>query len=205
MDCPSTPGAPLLAVSTRIGPTVVLSFGPARGGSGAGRSTLIWPRLPASGLAWSSGLRGRGPGSLAGGSPAVAGEGGWRGELAGEVTAVGAFGVELGFGAFGACAFGVGEGVSGVGLGLVVCLEGLAFAGGVVTDAAGFGAGVGFGLAGTGDLCFGAAGGLAGGGGRVVAFACVAGGVLPGRGGLLAGFGPGGGGLRGGRRLAGQR
>ena len=63
------------------------------------------------------------------------------------MTTVGAFGVELG--AFGACAFGVGEGASGVDLGLVVCLEGIAFAGGVVTDTAGFGAGVGFGLAGT--------------------------------------------------------
>lgn len=64
--------------------------------------------------------------SLAGGGLAVAGECGWRGELAGEVTTVGALGVELGFGAFGACAFGVGEGASGVDLGLVVCLEGIA-------------------------------------------------------------------------------
>jgi hypothetical protein len=36
--------------------------------------------------------------------------------------------------------------VRGVDLGLVVGVEGVAFAGGVVTDPAGFGAGVGFGL-----------------------------------------------------------
>ena len=137
------------------------------------------------------------------------------------MAAVGAFGVELGFGAFGACAFGVGEGASGVDLGLVVSLEGVAFAGGVVADTAGFGAGVGFGLAGAADLGFGAAGGLAGGGERVVAFAGVRAASCAGGGDLLGGAGLDGGDLRGGvaaqlgelggwrrgrrRRLAGRR
>ena len=90
---------------------------------------------------------------------------------------VGAFGLQLGFGAFGAGAFGGGERGDGLQLGLVLLVEGVAFAGGVGVDAVCLGAGVGFGLAGAGGLRISPAGGLD----RVVAVA-----------GAPGGFGPGG-------------
>src|SRR6266496_2572019 len=74
------------------------------------------------------------------------------GEVAGELAAVGALGFELGFGAFGAAAFGVGEGLLGLDLGGVAGGQGVALAGGVVAQTAGLGAGVGFGLPGAGGL-----------------------------------------------------
>jgi hypothetical protein len=103
------------------------------------------------------------------------------GEVAGEGAAVGAFGFELGFGAFGAGAFGVGEVALGADLLLAVLAEGIAFAGGISADPVGFGAGVGFGLAGPGGLGAGVCAGLARGTERVVsfgfgAFLCLAGG-----------------------------
>ena len=73
---------------------------------------------------------------------------------------VGAFGLQLGFGAFGAGAFSGGERGDGLQLGLVLLAEGAAFAGAVGADAICLGAGVGFGLAGAGDLSVSAAGGL---------------------------------------------
>ena len=83
------------------------------------------------------------------------------------MPAVGALGFQQLFGAFGAGAFGGGERGDGFQLGVVLLAEGVAFAGSVGADALGFGAGVGFGLAGAGGLGVSAAGGL----GRVVAFA----------------------------------
>ena len=109
--------------------------------------------------------------------------GGGGGEVAGEGAPVGAFGFELGFGAFGAGAFGTGERLGCGELGCVMFAEGVAFAGGVIADVPGFGAGVGFGLAGAADLGVGGVPGLACGGERVVAFACVTVGVRAGRGG----------------------
>jgi len=51
------------------------------------------------------------------------------GDVGGELTAVGALGFELGFGSFGSCSFGVGEGVLRFELGVVAFAEGFAFAG----------------------------------------------------------------------------
>jgi len=104
--------------------------------------------------------------------------------VAGEGATVGAFGFELGFGAFGAGAFGVGERLGRGELGLVVLVEGVAFAGGVGADPVCFGAGVGFGLAGAADLGVSGVPGVASGGEGVAAFACVPAGVGAGPGDL---------------------
>ena len=108
------------------------------------------------------------------------------GDVAGELSAVGALGFELGFGALGAGALGVGEGALCLELGGVAVAEGVAFAGGVVADALCFLAGVGFGLAGAGGLGVRGGAGVAGCGERVVALALEAGGVVAGGGDLLA-------------------
>ena len=117
--------------------------------------------------------------------------------MAGQAAAVGTLGFELGFGAFGACAFGGGELVRGSELGLVVLAEVFAFACGVVADPAGLGAGVCFGLAGAAGLGAGSVPGIACGGERVGAFAGAALGVGAGGGGLVCGAGLDGGDLRG--------
>jgi hypothetical protein len=105
------------------------------------------------------------------------------------VASVGAFGVQLLFGAFGSGAFGGSEGGDGVQLGLMAVGEGVSFASGVGADAVGFGAGVGFGLAGTAGFSVGAVSGLDG----VVAFADGPVGLGPGRGDGSGGFVLGGG------------
>ena len=147
----------------------------------AGRdcSTLIWPRL------------GSGSGLLA----VVAGG---AGEVAGEGAAVGALGLELGFGTLGAGPFGLGERVCRGELGLVVLAEGVAFAGSVGAELGCLVAGVGLGLAGAADLGVGGVPGLRSGGDRVVALAgAVAGGNACG-GCFLVGAGLDGGDLRAG-------
>ena len=108
------------------------------------------------------------------------------GDVAGELSVVGSFGLELGFGAFSAGAFGAGECALGVELGGVAVAEGVAFAGGVVAGALGFVAGVGLGLAGPADLGVGGGAGVAGGGGCFVAFTLAACGFGSGGGDLLA-------------------
>jgi hypothetical protein len=108
------------------------------------------------------------------------------GDVGGELAAVGALGFELGFGSFGSCSFGTGEGVLCFELGVVAFAEGFALAGGVVADSPGFLAGVGLGLAGAGGFRFGGGAGVAGGGERVVALALEACRVVAGGGDLLA-------------------
>ena len=108
------------------------------------------------------------------------------GDVAGELAAFGAFCFELGFGAFGAGAFGVGEGALCLELGVVAVAEGFALAGGVVAGAAGLVAGVGLGLAGAGGFGFGGGACVAGGGERAVALALEARRVVAGGGDLLA-------------------
>ena len=118
--------------------------------------------------------------------------------MAGEGAAVGAFGLELGFGALGAGSFGLGERVCRGELGLVVLAEGVAFAGGVGAELGCLVAGVGLGLAGAADLGAGSVPGLRGGGERVVALAGAAAGVGAGGGCFLVSAGLDGGDLRGG-------
>ncbi len=97
--------------------------------------------------------------------------------MAGEGAAVGALGLELGFGALGAGPFGLGERVCRGELGLAALGEGVTFAGGVGAELGCLVAGVGLGLAGAADLGVGSVPGLRGGGDRVVALAgAVAGG-----------------------------
>jgi hypothetical protein len=105
--------------------------------------------------------------------------------VAGEGAAVGALGLELGFGTLGAGPFGLGECVCRGELGLVVLAEGVTFAGSVGTELGGLVAGVGLGLAGAADLGAGSVPGLRSGGDRVVAFAGAAAGVGAGGGGPL--------------------
>jgi hypothetical protein len=81
---------------------------------------------------------------------------GGRGEGAGEVAPVGPFGFQRLFGPLGAGALGGGQRGDGLQLCLVLLAEGAAFAGGVGADPVCFGAGVGFGLPGAGDLGVGA-------------------------------------------------
>ena len=100
------------------------------------------------------------------------------GDVGGELAAVGAFGFELGFGAFGAGAFGVGEGALCFDLGVAAVTEGFAFAGGVVPGSLGFRAGVGFGLACVAGLGVGCGARVAGSGEGLVAFALEAGCVV---------------------------
>ncbi len=88
--------------------------------------------------------------------------------MAGEGAAVGTLGFELGFGALGAFAFGLGEGVCRGELCLVMLAEGVAFTGGVGAGLGCLVAGVCFGLAGAADLGIGGVPGLGGGGERVV-------------------------------------
>jgi hypothetical protein len=118
--------------------------------------------------------------------------------VAGEGAAVGALGLELGFGTLGAGSFGLGERVCRGELGLVVLAEGVTFAGSVGAELGCQVAGVGLGLAGTADLGAGSVPGLYGGADRVVAFAGAAIGVSAGGGGLLVSAGRDGGDLRGG-------
>jgi hypothetical protein len=118
--------------------------------------------------------------------------------VAGEGAAVGALGLELGFGAFGAGPFGLGERVCRGELGLVVLAEGVTFAGGVSAGLGCLAAGVFLGLAGAADLGAGGVPGLCGGGDRVVAFAGAAAGVGAGGGDLFLGAGRDGGDLRAG-------
>jgi hypothetical protein len=108
------------------------------------------------------------------------------GDVAGELAAVGALGFELGFGSFGSCSFGAGEGALCLELGVVAVAEGFALAGGVVAGAAGLVAGVGLGLAGAGGFRFSGGAGVAGGGECVVAVALEARRVVAGGGDLLA-------------------
>jgi hypothetical protein len=117
--------------------------------------------------------------------------------VAGEGATVGTLGFELSFSAFGAGAFGGGERAFGLELGLAVLAEGIAFAAGIVADAPGLGARVGFGLAGAGDLGAGVGAGLMRGAQRVVAFAFGAGLRLARGCDLLIGVGLDGCGLRG--------
>ena len=91
--------------------------------------------------------------------------------MAGEGAAVGALGLELGFGTLGAGSFGLGERVCRGELGLVVLAEGVTFAGGVGAELGCQVAGVCLGLAGAADLGAGSVPGLRGGGDRVVALA----------------------------------
>src|ERR1035441_5173389 len=91
-----------------------------------------------------------------GGGPWFAG--GRRGQGGGQMTAVGALGFQELFGAFGPVSFGGGERGDGGELGMVLLAECVAFAGGIVTDASSFGAGVGFSLAGPVGVGFAAAG-----------------------------------------------
>jgi hypothetical protein len=118
--------------------------------------------------------------------------------VAGEGAAVGALGLELGFGALGAVPFGLGERVCRGELGLVVLAEGVTFAGGVSAGLGCLVAGVCLGLAGAADLGVGSVPGLRGGGDRVVAFAGAAAGVGACGGCLLLGAGRDGGDLRAG-------
>ena len=107
--------------------------------------------------------------------------------MAGELSAVGAFGFEQGFGSLGAGSLGVGKCALCLELGGVALAECVALAGGIVADAACLVAGVGFGLAGAGGFRVGCRAGVPGGGDRVVALALEARGIgLRGLG-LLAG------------------
>ncbi len=72
--------------------------------------------------------------------------------MAGEGAAVGALGLELGFGTLGAGPFGLGERVCRGELGLVVLAEGVTFAGSVGAELGCLVAGVGLGLAGAAGL-----------------------------------------------------
>jgi hypothetical protein len=118
--------------------------------------------------------------------------------VAGEGAAVGALGLELGFGSLGAGSFGLGERVCRGELGLVVLAEGVTFAGSVSTGLGCLTAGVFLGLAGAADLGVGSVPGLRSGGDRVVALAgAVAGGGACG-GCLLVSAGLDGGDLRAG-------
>ncbi len=121
------------------------------------------------------------------------------------MRAVGALGLELGFGAFGAFAFGLGERVCRGELGLVVLAEGVAFTGGVGAGLGCLVAGVCLGLAGAADLGIGAVPGLRGGGDRVVAFAGAAVASARAAADLLLGAGRDGGDLRGWCRCAAGR
>ncbi len=91
--------------------------------------------------------------------------------MAGEGAAVGALGLELGFGTLGAGPFGLGERVCRGELGLAALGEGVTFAGGVGAELGCLVAGVGLGLAGAAGLGAGGVPGLGSGGDRVVALA----------------------------------
>ena len=106
----------------------------------------------------------------------------------------GAFGFQQLLGALGAGALGGSQRGDGLQLCLVLVAEGVAFAGGVGAAPVCFGAGVGFGLPGAGDLGVGAPGGLGSG----ATFAQAAGGVGLRRGDLARCLGAGGGDLGGG-------
>ena len=109
--------------------------------------------------------------------------------MAGELSAVGALGFELGFGSLGSCSFGVGEGALRFALGGVAFAERVAFAGGVVAGRGGLPASV---LLGCGDLGRGVAAELVQLAGQRPAcgFLRVPGGVAGG-GGVVAGGGEG--------------
>ena len=106
---------------------------------------------------------------------------------------VGAFGLQQLLGPLGAGAFGGGQRGDGVQLRLVLIAEGAAFAGGIGADVLGFGAGVGFGLAGSDGLGVSAAEGRD----RVVTLAGSLDSFGPRGADLPGGFGLGGGDLRG--------
>jgi len=118
--------------------------------------------------------------------------------VAGEGAAVGALGLEPGFGTLGAGPFGLGERVCRGELGLVVLAEGVTFAGGVSTGLGCLAAGVGLGLAGAADLGVSSVPGLCGGGDRLVALAGAAVGGGASGGCLLISAGLDGGDLRAG-------